>query len=793
MTRPSGRLAAALLVVSAAGAPARGATPAEGAKAVLRAHCYRCHGRDGRNEGGLNVVTDLKKLVESRRVVPGDPGRSKLLQRVVSGDMPPEFDSEDTADDPKPLGRPTPQDIATLRAWVKAGAPDLPSGAAERKFVSDLDVWKAILDDLRKVPTRDQKFARYFTLTHLANAGYNDDQLLTYRHGLSKLVNSLSWSRRVKAPAAVDPARTVFRVDLRDYLWDGSTWQAVIALYPYGLKPDTTTAATVCRMTGSDLPAVRADWFVYAASRPPLYHAVLKLPAGVADLEKKLDVDVAADVRQDRAVRAAFNASGVSRNNRLIERHESSNGGYWRSYDFAGNADRRNLFSHPLGPGDGEHDFEYDGGEVIFALPNGLNGYMLIDARGARIDKGPTAIVRDNKQADGAVVNGISCMSCHNRGLIEKADQVRDVVAKTGTFDKEVVESINALYPPRERLEELFKEDLERFARAVKLTGAAMSRTEPVFVLATQFEEEVGLKLAAAEAGLKVEEFRGLLAKSPRLGRALGLLLAGGTVKRDAFVAAFPQIAEAMHVSLIGGVPGVTAAPAVADVTPAPAPRGVPQRGEAPPGPQRGQGVPRPGASPFGTRAARSVPRFGGDTPGARGGRAVARPKAAGSRGAIDPDRLAELPASFFGGDNDRFRDVGPTGALLVGVRVSYKDFLGGPKISSVVPLYRSGGGLTEGELHGTVNSAETTAVARPGYAVGGFRTHAGLGVDGFEIVFMKVKGDRLDPSDAYTSPWLGDVHGGSPRDVINPGNLPVGLQGRASGTVRALGLILLK
>ncbi len=56
---------------------------------------------------------------------------------------------------------------------------------------------------------------------------------------------------------------------------------------------------------------------------------------------------------------------------------------------------------------------------------------MLIDGRGNRIEKGPTEIVRDNKQADGAVINGISCMSCHNRGLIEKTDQLREVVAKT--------------------------------------------------------------------------------------------------------------------------------------------------------------------------------------------------------------------------------------------------------------------------------------------------------------------------------------------------------------------------
>src|SRR5689334_10299047 len=79
---------------------ARAANPPTGnraaqARGMLEKYCYRCHGQNGRNEGGLNVVTDLKKLVESKRVVPGDPERSKLLKRVVGGDMPPEVDFED--------------------------------------------------------------------------------------------------------------------------------------------------------------------------------------------------------------------------------------------------------------------------------------------------------------------------------------------------------------------------------------------------------------------------------------------------------------------------------------------------------------------------------------------------------------------------------------------------------------------------------------------------------------------------------------------------------------------------
>ena len=97
---------------------------------------------------------------------------------------------------------------------------------------------------------------------------------------------------------------------------------------------------------------------------------------------------------------AAFNRSGVSQNNRLIEWHKFAYGSYWKSYDFGGNVGRQNLFEHPLGPGTADAEFKHDGGEIIFTLPNGLQGYLLVDGQGKRIDKGPTTIVSDPKRPD---------------------------------------------------------------------------------------------------------------------------------------------------------------------------------------------------------------------------------------------------------------------------------------------------------------------------------------------------------------------------------------------------------
>jgi tetratricopeptide (TPR) repeat protein/mono/diheme cytochrome c family protein len=510
------------------------------ARKLFETHCYRCHGRDGANEGGVNYILDRDKLVERRKLVPGQPAKSRLFRRITNPDdpMPP---TEEKA-------RPTKVDIELLRTWIAAGAPAAAPTVAKRTFVSPAEMLRLIRADLDKVPERSRRFARYFTLTHLHNAGLSADELQSYRHALSKLVNSLSWDSRIVVPQPIDPAGTILRIDLRDYQWNEKTWEAVLAANPYGIAADLDVAQQVYTTTQCRQPYVRGDWFVAAASRPPLYHEVLRLPDTLRELEKLLRFDAAEDIRQEKVTRAGFNSSGVSRNNRLIERHNSGGVVYWISYDFAGNVGRQNLFAHPLGPGDGETSFRHDGGEVIFSLPNGLQAYLLADARGKRIDKGPQAIVSDPRRPDRAVENGISCMSCHARGMIFKDDQVRPhVMENPAAFTREERDTILALYPPRETMTALLEKDARRFQDAVARTGAPLSASEPVVALALHFEAEMSLPLVAAEAGVTPNDLLRALEHSPRLAKHLGVLrVPGSTIQRQVFAGLFAETARVL-------------------------------------------------------------------------------------------------------------------------------------------------------------------------------------------------------------------------------------------------------
>jgi tetratricopeptide (TPR) repeat protein len=511
------------------------------ASAILKANCYRCHGQDGAVEGGLNYVLDLKKLVARKKVLPGKPEQSRLFRRLTSEDnpMPP---AEEKI-------RPTKEDIAALGSWITAGAPDLADDSRKRQLIAPTAVLESIGNDLSQMQESRRRFARYITLTHLYNQGLTAGELETYRHGISKLVNSLSWQPEIAVPRAIDAAGTIFRIDLRDYRWNAAAWQRLIDLYPYGVFDTAGLSRSIARATECEMPVVRGDWFVFAASRPPLYHDILELPRTALELEQDLKIDVEADIRDERAARAGFNSSGVSRNNRLIERHASAFGAYWKSYDFAGNADRRNLFAHPLGPGRDSKAFEHDGGEIIFNLPNGLQAYLLVDGKGNRIDEGPTKIVSIKNRPDPAVTNGVSCMFCHARGMIEKTDQIRSHVEKNPAgFTDDEIGSARALYPPSSTFTELVHKDRDRFLKAVLATGAKAGATEPVAALAERFEAELDLLAAAAELGVSSATLQENLDKHPDLAQRLGTLrIPGGTVQRQVFVEQFPDVIEAFE------------------------------------------------------------------------------------------------------------------------------------------------------------------------------------------------------------------------------------------------------
>ncbi len=546
-------LSLALLLAALCGAPsvatAQDDDPAMAAREVFTTHCARCH-QDGqlaadreKPAGGFGYVLDLEALARNPEYVQaGNPSASQIYTRVVNGSMPKDIDYVSV------LG-PTADETKAISAWVDSLAEAAGAAVASRGFIDDETVLRAMRDDLSELSDFDRPNVRYFTLTHLYNVGDTEAELEIYRQALAKLLNHLSVEPRVVVPEAVDEARTVFRVDITDLGWSGETWRLVEYSNPYFIEYDTPIMKFLQTETYTTVPFVRADWFAFVASQPPLYYNILGLPETKAGLEAALGIDSTANRRALRVARAGFQQSGVSRNNRMIERHSLSTGAYWESYDFAGNKERQSFFLFPLGPLDAYAQFSdrfgfvHDGGEIIFNLPNGLQAYYLTDEKGTRLDTGPTQIVQDPSRRDQAVTNGISCMSCHDRGMQMKEDQVREYALGNVAFPKDARDIIEAIFPPHEEMTGLMQEDRDRFLRALQAAGVNpdlnLSGEEITSVLFQRFERDLTMRQAAAEIGMEIEMFKERLNMGGAETYALKQRLEFNLVPRDQFVELF--------------------------------------------------------------------------------------------------------------------------------------------------------------------------------------------------------------------------------------------------------------
>jgi hypothetical protein len=555
-------------------------------KGVLENNCAKCHGPGGTGQGGIDYILNLEELIAQNKVVPGDAATSRIYARMVAemNPMPPPTEEQ----------RPTQLDQDIVEAWINqcAGV----QSCADQKFISRDEVLLKINQDLGSVNLEAKPFTRYFTFVHLHNAGFCSAEIDVYREALAKLVNSLSLGTQIKAPVAIDDQKLIYRIDIGDYEWqrgegefvklseptvyfrDGDNenvspeeqkeldkqftdvWEMMVDQNPYAVEYIGDVATSIKDETKTNFPILQGDAFIDVSSRSPLYYDILNIPrrsaklraqdpecgaAGTPDecLETQLAVEVLKNIEEeflnndDVVGRAGFKKSDVSDFNRVVERHlfkNANNRTFWISYDFAGQSGKQNITVNPL-------DFDFDGGEIIFTLPNGLQGYMLTDAAGTRLNEGPLNIVQDESQKDFIVRNGVSCMGCHSAGMIKVQDDIRyalDENMSETAFDAIERDKIRDLYPRREEFDGLVAEDIRRFNDSLALAGVTVgSEKEPVVTSFLAFDENVTLRRAGAEYDLTEKDMVQAVGK---LGDDLNDLAEGNTIQRRDFTNNFP-------------------------------------------------------------------------------------------------------------------------------------------------------------------------------------------------------------------------------------------------------------
>ena len=566
---------------------------------IFENKCTSCH--QGANSAGNIDLTRADRVATDTRLISIGLPENSLLYRSIAGigsgaPMPPSGNFP-VSDSDRALIRDWISQMSVNTAVLEARVNEVPRNFT-RDHITNQELYSIIQADLLTIESAERVSTRYLSFQNQLNGRlpcqplsiFEEQYLEPFVAGLDKMLNSLSTERIITRARPLDAMPSVFAININDYGWSAEQWEDLIAgtapglaatqPYPYGENPNAASADENLRqlalLTATEVPVIRADWFVAYAGDPFQYKMMLGLPDTLGELEHSfLKIDRIQEIRNQNVIRVGLleGESGVSNNNRVLDRVELPQGGYyWVSYDFAkpilsGNSPRL-IRDRPLGPeiafSSAVQTFRHDGGEMLFSLPNGLQGYYLTDENDRYLDRGPEDVVFSRVSIPRSAVtieNGHVCMACHTRGVIAASDGIKDVFG-SGISDN-IREAFDGLYRSDIEVEAAFQRDVLTYLEALKLTNGSFSQNtrlvgmefaEPINNLAAIYFEQLTKESLAAEFGLT---FSGLEEKMARLEDGseakavlyqwLGELGTRGYVDRSELERRFQLINSAMH------------------------------------------------------------------------------------------------------------------------------------------------------------------------------------------------------------------------------------------------------
>ncbi|MEY2935197.1 MAG: Serine/threonine-protein kinase pkn1 [Pseudomonadota bacterium] len=512
------------------------------AENILAANCGQCHGPDlskASAKAGMNFINDIDRLVEDDKIVPLDSARSLIVQRMLRGEMPPPGSGVPSA---------TLADIDVVSSYIDnpvfwpGYAPVAARSCVEDGVaVSFDDLFQEIQKDLARQDNDDTRFLRYISLTNRVSAGVCTDAALDRdRQGMVKMLNMLSTRSSIELPVAINTEETIYRIDLRDFDWDRDIdvggqgfvdgWEAIAENNPYAVRFEGDDADDVIEDTETDFPVMFADQMMNVAMIGNLYYGLIGVDGNgqLQDfVQDTLGIDTQADIDDEEAIRAGTTRSRVSRQDRVIERHDMGlrAGAYWQSFDFGAN-DSSDIFTDPF-------DFEAGGTEAIFTLPNGMLAYIIADENDNIVED--SDILLDTNQNNFRAVTAVSCSNCHATGFIPAVDEVGEFTAARSRqlrLNRDEIDAIEAIYvSPEVFADKALEDSVDFYQFALKQAKLPTTGGDAVSNVFLRFEDRVQLADAAGDFGVTPAELTDTL----NLLEPEFAVLRRGTLDRDDF------------------------------------------------------------------------------------------------------------------------------------------------------------------------------------------------------------------------------------------------------------------
>jgi len=513
------------------------------AENVLASNCGQCHGpalTPQQAQAGMNYIDNIDELVKTGKIVPLNAAGSRIIQRMVKGEMPPVTTGRTvTAADINIVS----EYINNPRFWPDQ-AGQIVDCSDKNDAIDNDELYQDINQDLSKQDADDQPFLRYISISNRFSAGTCADALDKDRDGMTKMINMLSIDPKVRAPEPVNPDETLYRIDLREIQWDraisvngqafADVWEAIAANNPYAVELEGDDADDAKADTATAFPVMFSDQMMDVAIIGNLYYAIIGVdvaqPLGTF-ISDVLDIDLDQNTLDEEQIRAGTTQSRISRQDRLVQRDDIGVrlGALWQSFDFEDNANE-SIFEDPFG-------FTPGGTEAIFTLPNGMLGFIIADANDAIVED--SDILLDTNQNNFRAITSVSCSNCHSVGFIPVVDEVREIAvanARDIGLDRDEVEQLEGIYVSPQEFARQVTEDSDTFYKgALQRLDLPVQGGDVVSTVFLRFDQDLTLNDAAGDLGLTKDE---LLNDLNDLDPTLAVLKKG-TLDRDDFTAVF--------------------------------------------------------------------------------------------------------------------------------------------------------------------------------------------------------------------------------------------------------------
>jgi hypothetical protein len=521
---------------------------------IFEAKCQSCH-NPAKASGPFVDILDVQELMDKGIIDPSNPSESRIyksLNRPAAwmplGGQPLSIDDKNS-----------------ILFWMAKSAPGAPPSlkesqqpAGELPVISYEDEIACIFRDLIKaVEPNDREYIRYLTLSNISNLGKKKEfEQLT--EAVQKLLNSVSYAARLTKAGKVDKYGVIYRIDLREFNLSPDDFDNVVKVgqYPYALKRFDQDEVGFYETAIADLTEnqktisfIRADWFVFTASQPPVYYNLLRIPNTKVQLLKQLGVDQTRQFEDEDAKRVGVRQSGVANFPRVIDRYDLEigigpfqyDGSLWTTYDFDNDKDKSNILAFPFGPVGlfdrvlkTDKEFVHQAEEWIYSLPNGLSAYAVFDGKGKLLDAADTKVAIDPDNVGPSflgktpteIVSGVSCMGCHASGMNLFEDVLRDHVMNTVGFNSEEADFAEENFYPNPDLRTSLAAYVSDFTGAQKTIGLPQKVTakgaEPVYNQARYYNDLVDICELGAEFYIDCADAKRRLARDPALAIQLG-------------------------------------------------------------------------------------------------------------------------------------------------------------------------------------------------------------------------------------------------------------------------------